>query len=195
MDNTLGVLIIVAMLGIGLFGGYVIGDQKVEIVEIEKPVVTEKVIEIEKDCPTCPTCPEVIIPKTDDDLRDDFYRDYFEEDYTEIENEAEAYALEELEDEEYEVVVEYLKTLLSENEELEEDSVDVEIIDTNIKVTQLGLGEDEDKSATVEFELKVKYKLEEGETTRFKKNIDVLYDVVFDEGEFDDEEVELISIL
>jgi hypothetical protein len=191
MDNTLGILIIMAMLGIGLFGGYIIGDQKVEIVKVEKPVVTEKVIEIENDCPVCP---EVIMPKTSDDLRDDFYRDYFEEDYTEIENEAEAYALDELSDDEYEVVVEYLKTLLSENEELEEDSVNVKIEDTNIKVTQLGLGEDEDKSATVEFELKVKYKLEEGEITRFKKNIDVLYDVVFNEGEFNDEEVELISI-
>ena len=110
----------------------------------------------------------------------------------EIELEAEAFALEELEDHDYKVIVDYLMSLV---EGVDEDSIVVSIEKTDVKVTKLGLGEDEDKSARVTFELKVKYKLEEGVVQQYKKNIVVIYDVVFEEGEFGDEDVELISIV
>ncbi|MHA1383265.1 MAG: hypothetical protein ACTSR3_05870 [Candidatus Helarchaeota archaeon] len=175
------------MLVAGLFAGMAFVPTKV--VEVEKPVVTEKVVEIEKECPACPVCPEV----DSDELRSDFYRDYFEDEYTEIEEHAEEVALNELEDDDYEVITDYIETLLSEGEELEDD-VDVDIEDTEIEVTKLGLDEDEDKVAIVTFELEVEYELEEGIRDKYEKDLIAVYKVTFDEGDFEDEEVKLISL-
>jgi len=69
------------------------------------------------------------------------------------------------------------------------------IHDYEVKVVNLGL-DDEDKIATVEFELKVRYFLLEGEDDYFKKTVKatatVTYEFDEDEGEYDDAEVELV---
>jgi len=188
INNGLATLIVILMLGIGLFVGAV-GFSKT--VEIDKVVIQEKLIE--KECPTC-ICPEIIIPEVenaDNYLLNEFLEKKFSDEFDEIETEAEIYALEELEDHDYEVVVEYLMSLI---EGVDEDSIDVDVDDTDVKVTMLGLQEDEDKSATVTFELEVNYELEEGVNDDFNKDLVVVYNVVFDEGDFGDEDVELVSI-
>lgn len=136
----------------------------------------------------------ISIEDADNYLLNEFLEDKFAENFTAIEVAAEEFALEELEDDDYEVVVDYLITLLAAGEELDEDSVEVDIEDIEVEVTRLGLKEDEDKSARVTFEIEVEYELEEGVRDDFEKDLVVVYDVVFEEGDFDDEEVEFISI-
>ena len=108
--------------------------------------------------------------------------------YTAIEDEAETYALEELSDHNYRVVVDYIMSLI---EGVDEDSMlnNIDVDETDVEVTKLGLKEDEDKSAIVTFEIEVDYELEEGVTDIFNKDIVVVYKVVFDEGDFGDEDV------
>ena len=151
----------------------------------------------------------VVIPEVesaDNALLNDFLENEFSEEYDVIEGNATEYAFEELEDHDFRVIVKYLKTLLTEGEELDEDSIQIggkdldqakigDLEDVDVTVTKLGLGEDDDKSATVTFELEVEYELEEGVRDEFEQDFVVTFDVVFDEGDFGDEEVELVSIL
>lgn len=133
----------------------------------------------------------VTVEDADNENLNEFLEDYFGEEYTNIKDAAEEFATEELEDNDYEVVVNYLKTLV---EGLDEDSVNVDIEDVDVTVTALGLKEDEDKSATVKFEIEVEYELEEGVVEEYKLDLDLEYNVEFDEGDLDDESVSLISI-
>ena len=192
MNNGLAALVVILMLGLGIFVGGV-GFSK--DVEIEKIVIQEKLVE--KDCPACMevTCPEVIIPEVenaDNYLLNEFLEDRFSDEFDEIEDNATFYATEELEDDDYEVIVDYIMSLI---EGIDEDSINVDLDDTDVVVTKLGLEEDEDKSATVTFEVEVRYKLEEGVNTKFNKDFVVVYNVIFDEGDFNDEDVELVSII
>jgi len=141
--------------------------------------------------------PAVEIPEiesADNVLLNEFLENEFEVEYTEIKDNAEIFALEELEDDDYEVVIDYLKSLLAEGEELDEGSVVVYLEDTEIEVTKLGLGDEEDKCARVTFEIEVEYELEEGVRDDFEKDLVVVYDVCFEEGNFLDEEVNFVSI-
>lgn len=184
IPNTIAVISAIALLLAGLFAGMVLVPT--EVIEVEKPVITEKVVEV----PTADACPECVC--SEDNLRNDFYKDYFEDEYTEIEEHAEEVALNELEDDDYEVITDYLESILQ-GEELE-DNIDVDIEDTDIEVTELGLGEEEDKVAIVTFELEVEYELEEGVRDTYEKDLTAVYEVTFDEGEFDEEEVKLLSL-
>jgi len=192
MNNGLAALIVILMLGAGIFVGAV-GFSKTEQIETEKVVIQEKLVNVEKECPVI-VCQDVTIPEiqnADNELLNEFLENEFSANYTEIKDEAYFVALEELEDHDYRVVVEYLMSLI---EGVDEDLIDVDVDDFEVKVTKLGLGEDEDKSATVTFELEVNYELEEGVNDDFNKDIIVVYNVVFDEGDFGDEDVELVSI-
>jgi len=191
IHNGLATLIAILILGVGVFGG-VAFTGGTNVVETEKIVIQEKLVD--KECPAC-LCPEVLIPEienADNFLLNEFLKIEFADEYNSIEVNATVFALEELEDDDYEVVVDYLMSLV---EGVDEDKVDVDVDDTNVKVTKLGLEEDEDKSARVTFEVEVSYRLEEGVNTKFNKDLLVVYDVVFDEGDFNDEEVELVSIV
>ncbi|KKM01934.1 hypothetical protein LCGC14_1789440, partial [marine sediment metagenome] len=109
----------------------------------ENVIVSEKLVELE--------CAEIVFPEienADNLLLNDFLESQFSEEYAEIKDEAEYYALEELEDHDYRVVVNYLKSLIV---GLDENSIDVDIEETYLKVVLLGLNEDEDKSARVTF--------------------------------------------
>ncbi len=199
-NNWLAALVIILLLGVGIFIGAVgFSTEK----EVDKIIIQEKLIE--KECPVI-VCQEVVIPEiqnADNALLNEFLEDNFEVEYNAIKDLALIYAEDELEDHDDEVVVDYLESLI---EGFDEDSIHVSIEETDIEVTALGLKEDEDKSARVTFELEVDYDVrvesENGYTMEeYSKDIVVIYDVVFEEGILDelhedfDEEVELVSII
>lgn len=209
MENKTVLSVLAGLLVIGLIiqGAMVAksfgGISKDDIREI----VQGEISKIEIPTPEIPDVPDVVVPtaeeiaekitlpeSADNVLLNEYLEDQFEIEFDEIKDHAEDYATEELEDDDYEVVLDYLKTLIAENEEIDEDSVDVDVDDVEIEVTKLGLEDDEDKSARVTFEIEVEYELEEGVRDTFEKDIVVIYDVLFEEGDFDDEEVELVSI-
>ena len=66
---------------------------------------------------------------------------------------------------------------------------DIDYEDTEITVLNLGLGEDEDKVVEVVFELEVKYNLREGPVTNYRKIVFATANIVYEEGDLDDEEV------
>lgn len=124
---------------------------------------------------------------TDNEKLNDVWEKVFAENITELKDKAIDVAVEELEKDDYEV----LEDLLKETVEGFDEIVNVSGEDFEASIVELGLGEDEDKSATVEFELEVEYTLKEGLTdSEYKKVIFVTADVSFEEGDFDDEEVE-----
>lgn len=177
-----------------------------------KTIVGDEIAKITIPEPIVPTAEEIAskmeYPKVEDAdnaLLNDFLEEYFGEDYSDLEDHAIEVAFDEMEHHDFEVVVDYLKTLLSEGQELDEGSIEIggedldevnmnDLEDVDVEVIALGLKEDDDKSATVTFELKTRYELEEGVDDVFKDKIVVVYNVVFDEGDWNDEEVELVSI-
>ena len=195
MDMNKGLVVLIAALLLvgGIFSGMAFTKGGVEIVEVDKIVIQEKLVS--KECPVT-VCQEFKMPEienADNALLNEFLESEFSVEYEEIEEAAEEYALEELERKDFRVVEDYIKTLIE--GVLDEDSLEVDVDDVEIKVTMLGLDEDEDKSALVTFELEVEYELEEGIVETHKKDLVVSYKVLFDEGDFDDEEVELVSIV
>jgi len=195
-DKWLVTLFVVAGLLVGTLIGAT-GFSQTEIVEKEVPVIQEKLVE--KECPSCPevTCPEVEMPEVenaDNELLNEFLEDEFSDEYGAIESNATMYAMEELEDDDYEVVLEYLESIV--DGAIDEDSIEVdeESMEIDVEVTKLGLGEDEDKKAIVTFELEVEYELEEGVRDEYERDLVVEYEVFFEEGDFDDEEVTLLNI-
>jgi len=141
-----------------------------------------------------PEAQEIVIPKmenADNALLNEFLEREFEAEYNEIKSEAEFHAVEEFEEDNYEVVFDYLETL---GAEVDEDSLDVDIDEIEVEVTKLGLEEDSDKCATVSIEFEVEYELEEGVRDDFELDLVAEFNVCYDEGDFGDEDVELISL-
>ncbi len=164
----------------------------IDTVDYEK--IAALTIAAQKDV-VVPTAEEIAglveVEHAENELLNEYLENEFSDEFDDIEDAAEDFALEELEDDDYEVIVKYLEALVL---GLDDDSVDVDIEDVDIKVTKLGLEEDDDKAAIVEFELDVEYELEEGIVQDYKETLVVKYNVVFDEGNLNDEEVNLISI-
>jgi len=135
-----------------------------------------------------PDAPEVVVPefKSDEQVKD-LWEDLYATEISDLEDNAECVATDELEDDDFEVLEDYLKANIEGFDELK----DVDYEDVDVKVLELGLEEDEDKIAEVVFELKVKYNLEEGQSTTYKKVVFVTANVVFEEGDFDEEQVDL----
>ena len=80
-------------------------------------------------------------------------------------------------------------------EGIDEDSIDVDVDEVDVEVTRLGLEEDSDKCARVTFELEVGYEFEEGVRDDLEEDLVAVFDVCYDEGDFSDEEVELVSLI
>lgn len=210
MNNGLGALLIIGCLVIGLFAGLVFSGGT-EVIEVEKTIVTEKLVE--KDCPVL-TCPEVIIPEFKSDERvEDLWENLYGNEIDYVEDEAllvslDELGLTELEDEfRYteilnEDVLEDIKDFLEETLEIEIDEINYVKIDndeTKTQITILGLEDDENSEAIVTFEIKVKYDLEEGVDDDFKDKVYVTSNVVLEETDFndlgfsyEDEDVELV---
>jgi len=131
--------------------------------------------------------PEYVQPEFDSKFVDIWEKEYADE-IEELETEAYNVAEIELEKKDYKALERYLESTIENFDELE----DVDVKDYNITIVDLGLDEDEDKVATIEFELKVRYTLEEGVDDDFKKYVYATATVVFDEGDYTDEDVELV---
>lgn len=140
--------------------------------------------------------PETVIPnitipepkEVNSDRIDDLWEDLNNEKIEELEAEAYDVAELELEDRDYELLTQWLEDGIEGFDELE----DVDVDDYEINVIELGLEEDEDKVAEIVFELEVEYTLKEGVVQDYKKDVIVTVTVSFDEGDFTDEDVELI---
>jgi len=134
-----------------------------------------------------PEAPEVVIPEFKSDNKvTDLWNDLYSVEIDELETEAENAATLELEDNNFEILENYLKVNIEEFDELK----DVDYEDVEAKVIALGLEDDEDKIAEVVFELKIKYTLEEGQVTSYKKSVFATANVLFEEGDFNDEKVD-----
>ena len=148
--------------------------------------------------------PEVVVPEWEvpvipefesDNKVDDLWKDLYSVNISELEFEAEYWATEELEElldeAEYEedgVFFDFLKANIEGFDELR----NVEIEEVEVTILELGLEEDEDKIAEVVFELEIKYTLESGVVQRYKDDVIATANVVFEEGDFGDEEVDLV---
>ena len=137
--------------------------------------------------------PGIEVPKFESNEKvNDLWNDLYSENISKLETEAYDVAELELADHHYRLLTKWL-----EGEIVGFDELDAPVIihDYEVKVVNLGL-DDEDKIATVEFELKVRYFLLEGEDDYFKKTVKatatVTYEFDEDEGEYDDAEVELV---
>ncbi len=222
--GILAMLIIVSLLIGGVIGYVIRGDNEVEV-EVEGPAcevcklavcdICESPISLTPEETICPTNEiEVVQEVSDDELFNmfgEFLESEFEYVFNDIKGNATIYAFEELSDHDFRVVSDYIMSLI---EGVDEESIKIagedfgdydlieieDLEDVEVRVTKLGLGEEEDKSARVTFEIEVDYKVrvesENGYVTEYySKDIVVIYDVVFDEGYFTDEEVELVSIV
>ena len=138
--------------------------------------------------------PEIVIPEApvakdlNNDRIDDLWEDLYGDKIDELEAEAYDVAELELEDNDYELLTEWLEVSIEGFDELK----DVDVDDYEITVIELGLDEDDDKVAEVVFELEIRYTLKEGVVQNLKKDIVATASVSFDEGDFDDEDVELV---
>lgn len=198
------ILILICVVGFFSVGQGLSEDQTKKIVseeisKIQFPTATEIAGEIVIDVPEwdAPVIPEF----ESDDKVNDLWEDLYSEIIAVLKGNATEDATLELEDLIYEAEDEedgdffdFLKLSILNFKEIkvvdwDEEEVEVTVID-------LGLGEDEDKVAQVVFELEVEYYLTEGPISDvFEKTVIVTADVVYEEGNFDDEEVELSFVL
>ncbi len=134
-----------------------------------------------------PALPEFEVPEfKNDEHIIDLWEDLYAEEIEELETEAYNIAVSEFEEDDYELLEDWFNEFLEDFDELE----NVEIEDYEVSVISLGLSEDDDKVAEVLFEIEVEYSLNEGPSYDYKKDLEVTAYVVFDEGDFDEEDVE-----
>ena len=208
MSWLIGLVIISAL--ISLVGLLVIGGNQVDEEALKDSITTqmnadldakldEKFAEFPKPATAeeiAKLIPKVEVPKWDvpefksDAKVSDLWEDMYSDEIDELEAEAYDVAEYELEDHDYKLLTKWLEASMSEFYEL--DDVDVE--DYEINIIGLGLEEDEDKSAEVVFELEVYYSLEEGSVNDLEvlKLVTATAYVSFDEGDYSDEDVDLI---
>ena len=142
--------------------------------------------------------PEYEVPVFESDNKvDDLWKDLYSVEIAELELNAEENAtteleilIEEAEDDSDGDFYDFLKANIEGFNELKNVYFDSE--DVEVTIVELGLEENEDKVASVVFELDVRYNLEEGQVTRYKEKVIATANVVFEEGDFGDEEVNLV---
>jgi len=129
-----------------------------------------------------------------DEQVSDLWKDLYSVEIAELELEAEDAATLELEDlideaenEEDGALYDFFVANIEGFDELK----NVYIEEVEVEIVELGL-EDEDKVAEVVFELEIKYTLESGVVQKYKDDVFATANVVFEEGDFSDEEVDLV---
>lgn len=135
----------------------------------------------------------VISEESSSNKLDDLWEDLYSDEIEELEGHAYNDVMSELSDLD-EDDMDDLEDFLEENIEGFDELVSVSEYDdeTNIEIINLNPDNDEDESkeADVFLELKVKYKLREGQVTSYKEIVYVVGNVVYEEGNnFNDEEV------
>jgi hypothetical protein len=149
------------------------------------PVSTEEIATSVVSKIVIPT-PEVPEFKENEKVNE-LWEELHAEEISKLKDEAYEHSLVELEEDDYELLTEFLEESIEDFDEL----TDVDVEDYEVKVVELGLEEDEDKIAEVVFEVKFWYELKSGPADEFKDKVIVTAKVVYDEGNFDDEDVEL----
>ena len=214
MENktVLGILVAFLLIGFIVQGAMVVSKFSSDGVTQEQvqQVVREEVAKIvipAQPVPVIPTAAEIAaemtIENADNALLNEFLESNFEDQYEFLETEVNIVALDEMDYRNYRVIKDYVMSL---SEGIDEDRLDeyLETLDVDefeIKVTALGLGESDEASARITYEFEVEYEFEEGVIgERYHKDIEVAYDVVFEEVDYDskkfgDEEVTLVSIV
>jgi len=136
--------------------------------------------------------PGIEVPKFESNEKvNDLWNDLYSENISKLETEAYNVAVTELERKDYKDLNSWFEDNVLSFEEIKSVS-DYDFSDCEVVIVNLGLDEDEDKVATVSCDLKVKYSLLEGVTDNFKKTVGFVANVVFDQGDFADEDVELV---
>jgi hypothetical protein len=134
----------------------------------------------------------VTVPEfTENEKVNDLWENLYSDQIDELETEAYNVAVSELEKKEFRSLENFLKEGITDFDELKSVS-NYELDDCDVNVVNLGLDEDEDKVATVSCDLKVKYSLLEGSDNDFKKKVKSEATVTFDQGDFSDEDVEIV---
>ncbi len=177
-----------------LFGAFTLSKDNLTSEDV-KNIVTEEInslsIPTAEEIASLVSLPEITVENADNELLNNYLERAYSNESNEIKNESNISAFEELEDHNYRVIYNYLSSLF---EGEIERNFEINFTKTEIKVTMLGLEEDEDKGALVTFEIEVEYEFEEGVRDTFEKDLVIVYSVNFDEGDFDDETVKLVSI-
>jgi len=134
-----------------------------------------------------------------DEQVSDLWKDLYSVEIAELELNAEENATTELQDLIDEAIddsdgdfYDFLKANIEGFDELKSQTDDAEDAEIEVEVIELGLEEDEDKVAEVVFELEVKYTLESGVVQKYKDDVIATASVVYEEGDFGDEEVDLV---
>jgi len=167
LGKVLPLVVVVALLWFAAFGfGYNLGQNNVQVVN--NTVVKEVQV------------PQVVQDK-------DVFEKVYEDEIDTLEDNAQNDSEDEVSEDNYEVIVDYLEDTINNFDEVE----DVNLDDSEAQYLELGLEEDEDKVAEVTLEYLVEYTLKEGETTTYLKLVTVTATVTYDEGDYSDEEVEL----
>jgi len=136
--------------------------------------------------------PGVEVPKFESNEKvNDLWNDLYSENISKLETEAYNVAVTELEKKDYKALNNWFEDNVLSFDEIKSVS-DYDFSDCEVVIVNLGLDEEEDKVATVSCDLKVKYSLLEGVTDNFKKTVGLVANVVFDQGDFNDEDVELV---
>lgn len=183
MEDKYIVLLVIVACCFGVILGYAFDDPETKYVQNHS--VSEKLIKAD-----CPVCPAVTCSFDSFELTD-LWEAANANLISEIEGNATDDAEAELEEDDYEVISDFLIGNIS---GIDEDSIDFDVDDVEVVVTNVGRDNDEDKTATVTFKGNAEYELEEGIVQDYSKNLIVVFDVTYDEGDFDDEKVSLISI-
>ena len=118
----------------------------------------------------------------------DLWKSLFSEEYAELEGHAYNDSVYELERRGYRDLVNWVESNIEGIDEVE----DVDVDDYEVEVVELGL-DDEDKVVRIVFEVEVEYTLVDGPSNdEYDKDLLVTAYVVYDEGDYSDEEVEFV---
>jgi hypothetical protein len=208
MEKNTGLLVgcLVFLAVLNLVGFFVLGSHNVDEQALADKV-TAQVIKNLPEAPAMPTAAEIaaqiVVPEapsapavtapefTENEKVNDLWENLYSDQIDELETEAYNVAVSELEKKDFKFLENFLEGSIVGFDELKSVS-HYELDDCDVNVVNLGLDEDEDKVATVNCDLKVKYSLLEGTDNDFKKTVELEATVTFDQGDFEDEDVELV---
>ena len=159
---------------------------KLEVAKVEMPTAQEVADKVLEGMPEPKEAPEF---KGQEQLND-MWNDLYSNESEELKGYAYNDSLAEFEKDDWEVLVEWLELAVEDFDELVSYQVDIK--DFEVSVVDLGLKDDEDKVAKVVFDVKIKYDLKNGVDDSFKDYLTVTADVVYEEGDFSDEDVKIV---
>lgn len=133
--------------------------------------------------------PEVTVPEFKSDQKvDEVWKEVYSDEIDELNTEAYNVAVDKLSDHDYRLLEKYLEANVADFDELETTTIK----DYEVTAVNMGLKTDEDKVATVDFTLKARYTLLNGDSDDQKKTLHAIATVTFDKGDYSDEDVEIV---